>query len=242
METKIPFAGFYNTWYSEEIDREQEQYAESLQEEYPDVSLQDINDVIFNAANYGEAYKHAAREYVPAYVNWLKQEHDVDIKLTFNTMQSPKEYNFRTDEIFCDISLDDVKKLAKKAGWTRIQESARKLFTSRDGFCSFYSPRPAEWGKLAEWDHNQLYAILCALETEDTSYQCFVSMSDAGDFCTAFNCAINDSDIRAELEEKQTEAEELEAIENPNGFNFPVTFKNTADYIKQFEQLNGLKS
>ena len=36
------------------------------------------------------------------------------------------------------------------------------MFTSRDGFSSFYSPDYTTWGELSELDHNQLYAILTA--------------------------------------------------------------------------------
>jgi len=35
------------------------------------------------------------------------------------------------------------------------------MFTSRSGFISYYSPNVSEWGRVEDWDHNQ---ILCALQ------------------------------------------------------------------------------
>ena len=43
-----------------------------------------------------------------------------------------------------------------------LEATARDMFTSRDGFSSFYSPDVSEWGDVSEWDHNQIGCLIAA--------------------------------------------------------------------------------
>ena len=77
-------------------------------------------------------------------------------------MTSPREYNFTTDRIFANVSLDDIKKLfaARLSQWgiESLQESIDNEFKSRSGFSSFYDDFCTEWQDkpIENWDCNEL--------------------------------------------------------------------------------------
>jgi hypothetical protein len=149
METRIPFDGFYETIHSEAIERRYD--VEDGQEQ--DDAWQKRWDE--HCANFRED----ANEYCRAYVKAFSEL--VGIPLTFKVMTSPKEYNFRTDEIYAEISEEDVEKLKKAVEPDRIREYVKAHFTSRDGFASFYDNDYDRWLSQEDpFDHNQICALL----------------------------------------------------------------------------------
>jgi len=160
LSCRLPFGGFYYSHHSGLID-----YAEQClyQDTNGDAFSGSLVDSFLGEIDYSALHEAYAGQYTVELADLL------GIQLTFETLTSPREYNFQTDRIFALISRADFAKLLRVA-LTRpspdspryLTTTARDLFTSRDGFISFYSPDWRVWGKPSTWDHNQTYAVLCA--------------------------------------------------------------------------------
>jgi len=89
------------------------------------------------------------------------------LRLAFEEMTSPREYNFETDRLFCEIPLAVVRQLfamSKAEGHATLANVIRRRFTSRSGFISFYDNDLAAWLEkpVRDWDHNELGTLLFA--------------------------------------------------------------------------------
>lgn len=156
MKTTIPFAGFYCSWHSDALDRAAEQL------------IQDSNGDAFeglalDASYTGSLLNAYCREYTES---WSRA---AGIAATFESMSSPREYNFTTDRIFADIEETEVLRLyfAMVGDTARMDKVCRDSFTSCDGFISYYSPDWQTWGPVTEWDHNQVGALVRASVPDD---------------------------------------------------------------------------
>ena len=112
----LNFGGFYHSEHSETIENNIELYG------------YDWEDVDYKKTNIN---------YCKAFLNRLGEE--LDINLSFISLDSPREYNFTTDKIFCSISKEDFNILLddydNKELFNYIEEHSK----SRSGFTSFYS-------------------------------------------------------------------------------------------------------
>jgi len=163
MKTKfnlaVPFfPGFYNSILDDFIDREIEMEMEG--DGKP-------GDEYYRAPQTWEevdakaCYPCASLAIAKAWLNAFNAE--TGLNLEWETMTSPKEYNFQTDRVYADIDANTLAKLATAKDTPDFAEVLRAKFTSRDGFMSFYSNdvEGSEWQQpVAEWDHNQLQALL----------------------------------------------------------------------------------
>lgn len=158
METTIPFQGFYCSEYSELVD-----YAVTncFQDDHGDIN-QAIADKVFDNTDYRALHEYAAKAYTEYFAFEFK------IKLTFKELVSPREYNFTTDRIFCDIDLEEVKRIYELVDHDILVKQIKDNFTSYDGFISHYSNDLDSWGSdLAEWDHNQIGTLLEAYAKQE---------------------------------------------------------------------------
>ena len=167
--TTIPFSGFYNSIHDSELDRVIEYETEYLSENGAsnDLCIK-IAELIYDQTDWQKAHKDYAHIYTGAWIDalndYLKTEHKFTIKAEFESLQSPKFYNFETDRIFCTIEEKYVKALyafAMKYHRDAFINLCEKRFTSYDGFISSYPADHNEWPRnLAEWDHNQVGILL----------------------------------------------------------------------------------
>lgn len=174
--TTIPFQGFYESVHTWALEREEG----SICADY------DTGNISDETIEYFYSHLHYKQEhffqYAKIYVESLSEE--IGINLEIENMDSPREYNFATDRIFCHIAQADIERMLKEARAT-VEQCARDKFTSRDGFHSYYSPCLAEWledcgGDVSELDHNQLGTILEAwIDSEHGSIDEFVLIEDA---------------------------------------------------------------
>ena len=115
-EFSLAFGGFYHSEHSETIENN----IEVLGYDWESID-----------------YKRTHINYCNAYLDRLSEELEID--LTFISLDSPKYYNFTTDKIFCSISNKDFNTLLSaydtKGLFNYIEEHSR----SYDGFTSFYS-------------------------------------------------------------------------------------------------------
>lgn len=194
MIINIPFEGFYESKHSGELDSIEERYVEWEVERGSELDAAELHDLIYRTANYGLAFDHIARAYVEYFNDYIKEEYEIDLELKFESMTSPREYNFETDRVFCEISLENAKKLCEAVSEPALRQAIKERFTSRSGFISRYPNRLEDWPKnLEEWDHNQLGTLLVALlsNTEDYDWKIFEDMQDHNVFDTAFDQCVD---------------------------------------------------
>ena len=147
----IPFSGFYDSIHAQAFDDE-------LERAFSDSSGCEVRhglvNVAYDAMNWRDAFDDYAKEYAGQFA------HAAGVKLKFESLDSPLEYNFSTDRIFCEISLEEVKRLYKTVDRDKLAALVKRDYTSRDGFVSFYSNVLDDWGDVETWDHNQLSTLL----------------------------------------------------------------------------------
>ena len=155
----LDFPGFYESILTAALDDAENMEAENLHEQYPELELQVIHDALYEHSDYGKGFDAIARASVD-YLNTLLQ--DTGIELAFESMESPREYNFTTDALF--VTVNDPKLLLLRTRPSNLDAVIEEHFTSGPGFHSFYSNDPDAWRAkpLDEWDHNELGALLTA--------------------------------------------------------------------------------
>lgn len=151
----VPFSGFYESIHSDEVDRALENIL--TDRETGAVPAPDfIQEAAWMGIDYPSIYEKYAECYAESLLQWL------GLYGEFESMSSPREYNFGTDRMFVHLTRADVVRIWKNTPRDIFEESCKERFTSYDGFRSFYSPDWRTWGKLTEWDHNQLGTLLGA--------------------------------------------------------------------------------
>lgn len=155
MLTTIPFSGFYQSLHDAQLD-------DALEQMFSDRRTgTQVNSRLINEAHSAVDWGFVHISYAWAYADAFADEFGV--KLSFESLRSPKEYNFTTDRIFAEISEDEVRRLFDEADKQRLTEVAKDEFTSRSGFISFYDPNWRLWGDITCWDHNQVGTLLLSL-------------------------------------------------------------------------------
>jgi hypothetical protein len=206
LTVNLPFPGFYESAYSEAVDREESSWLEYHTEEQGETGrdyethwpeplrlVEGLWSLLNDATDYGAAYRQIARDYVAAFDyhagealgltrrdtrkrydraagNWTAEPYDrPSLGMTFESMDSPREYNFATDRVYADIPLKVMRDLLKRStaeGHETLAQVIASRFTSRSGFASFYPSDCAAWlakaGRLQDWDHNELGTLLIA--------------------------------------------------------------------------------
>jgi hypothetical protein len=238
MEARIPFGGFYESMWSSGIDDQEESYAEHLAEEH-DVPQSDVAEILFKHTKYHDCYAQVAEDYVSCFKAFINEGLGMKIKLTYNDMTSPKYYNFETDNVFADLSYPDALRLARRVGRNALRKAAKDMFTSRDGFISFYRNDISEWGPLRTWDHNQLYCLLTAavdvIDDENWEWSLYENM----EFYPAYDKGVDYPAVMLEIGKLVAIKEAAEeAEEQDDGKRFPVAWKDTADYVAKFNKMN----
>jgi len=151
LEVSLPFfSGFYESELSAMMDREIESEAEYNGKEI---------EWLTERYDFGAAMEAMSKAWTMAFSD------ELEIPIEYDSVASPKEYNFTTDRIFALIPLAEVKKLEPLRHSEEFKTILKQWFTSYDGFCSFYESNPdhADWQKpIEEWDHNELSALLAA--------------------------------------------------------------------------------
>ena len=146
MLTTIPFSGFYESLHDSALD-------DATKDIFRDDSGDENAELAYRAwdsMQWDFVRNGYAKEYAENF------SHEFGIKsLSFESMQSPREYNFSTDRIFCNIDYAELCGIVKTFDLKAFAAFVRDRFTSRDGFISFYSADLSEWGKVESWDHNQ---------------------------------------------------------------------------------------
>ena len=156
----IPFQGFYNSLYSHAIDSEIENSIDYYYKEYELTEAQ--RDTLANGyleTNVGEFYYNVSKDYAEAFIYEIERDTGLSLDARFESMESPREYNFQTDRLF--IELPEASAVAfvnyiLANHKEELENLIEQRFTSRSGFISHYNNTLEAWGDPSEWDYNQL--------------------------------------------------------------------------------------
>lgn len=137
INTNIRFNGFYESIHDDQIEWAIESY-------YTDDNGVFNYDEIANKINYKKIQDDYIRVFTDDFKTWLKDEYDLEIEFNNLVLHSPKEYNFYTDVINCDISEQDNKTLINRfKDDETFLEYLKDRTKSYDGFISFYTYQDA---------------------------------------------------------------------------------------------------
>lgn len=160
MLTTVPFLGFYGTLHDSEIDQTIERMFSDRETGYE--TNPGLESALFNACDFRLVHTKYAADYCENFA----EEFNLP-SLKFESLNSPREYNFETDRIFANIELSDLREALRRVDKSELAELVRDKCTSRSGFISFYSNNLENWGDLATWDHNQCGILLECLAGQD---------------------------------------------------------------------------
>lgn len=160
-KTWLPvFPGFYETGYIDEdqINEQKDYYIEGDAEE-ADLPLDLVNYIVDKFGLYPEVrYEEYERALALQCCEWVQDtlQHifdDKEIKVEFEKVSSPREYNFKNDSIDCAITIDLDKVMAYvKEESENFQKYLEDTYTDYDGFHSYYSNEIADWLDPEEWN------------------------------------------------------------------------------------------
>jgi len=167
-EIIAPFSGFCESIHDGFFDSEINRDLENLACEYGlnNEILQGYAEKVYSLTDWQKTREHYCRVWLDGFVEEFEDLTGLFIDLEYETLDSPREYNFTTDRLVATISESDIKKLYRACDKTILQQVIKERFTSYDGFISFYSNDLNDWmaeKHFTEWDHNQLETLLLAL-------------------------------------------------------------------------------
>tara|TARA_R110000803_G_scaffold191603_1_gene254291 strand:- start:461 stop:940 length:480 start_codon:yes stop_codon:yes gene_type:complete len=116
IQFNLNFGGFYCSEHAEVIENRIESF---------ELDWETVN------------FKQVHRYYASDWLELLSNEIDIDLK--FIELDSPKYYNYRTDEIITEISKANFKALKAEYLTTECIDYINTESASRSGFMSFYS-------------------------------------------------------------------------------------------------------
>jgi len=142
IETTAPaFSGFYASIWEYDLDYVIEDI-DCIRSENGLDPLDDCNSINVDYKGY---MTHVGMEYCKLLTTLLK---DNVVSIDFKEIDSPREYNFTTDKIVCDVTIDtDV--ISKWVADNReaLSEYVYDRFKARDGFIPFYSNDIRDWDR-----------------------------------------------------------------------------------------------
>lgn len=152
MKVAIPFQGFYGSTIVSFIEDEVD---DMLENQYYDGFSEDSVD-------WKATFLEVSREYASQWCYLGGYEGG------FSSLKSPREYNFRTDEIFVEFTDNDLVRIKKLAMAEQdFSDFVEKQCSDRSGFISFLSPNLEDW---YEWDERHYEVALMFLD-EVYSYE-----------------------------------------------------------------------
>lgn len=156
MENKIlvelPFSGFYASIHDEEINTAMSYLCMNDNGEIDTEKLDQIS--------YATNFEPIRDDYAIAYVKRFSEL--VGYDLEFESLTSPKYYNYSTDRIFAYIDKLDLYRAFQSISIDQLSDAIKEVGTSGSGYHAHYSPDLHEWLEtpIHNWEPCQLEIIL----------------------------------------------------------------------------------
>ena len=159
VATRVPFSGFYNTLNSDALDSLT--FSDiGIDRDY-ETEMTKEQEKEFNNVDFAVMRKKYAEEYLKIIST------ELEINFLFIELDSPAEYNFRTDEIYAYIPTTTIQKMFEKVkNKVKFLEIVEEKFVDREGY--FYladenKPNIEDintWGEPNTWNETQVYCVL----------------------------------------------------------------------------------
>lgn len=171
----IPFVGFYESVAGDRVENTAFHnfiYENDIKEnpktgwlDKPEDMMEAEQDKFWDY--YEENINDLRREVAEAYIGALAGELGIDIK--FESIDSPKYYNYTTDRLFVDVPEADLMRLYNETNKEILAETIKERHTSRPGFDSYYENdiNDPSWQDPAMFDHNQWQTVIEAKAKQD---------------------------------------------------------------------------
>lgn len=242
----LPFEGFYNSIWSDDIDRETERFAECEANERqkedgipPELHLteDEYAEIAFDCIDHCAAYKAVCVKVTDAWCTVWDDLANFNPNFEFESMDSPREYNFATDRLFAHVpraTVAHMMQICRRDRYETLGRIVNERFTSRSGFISYYSNDVTTWqGKpLSQWDHNELQTLmLAALEIlgyDESSLKLYYAATECDGFYHEFDGAMDWPKFYEKVEALRDEKRAELASENP-GYVPPYRCDKTGD-------------
>ena len=165
VKTTINFGGFYNSIHDDNIEWACESY-------FTDDDGNCDWDIILDSVDFKKIRGVYIDLYCDLFSDWLKENYNLAIKFKNISLSSPREYNFETDKILCDINQVENESLinamyAKPAFLDWLKDRAK----SKSGYISFY-----DFDDVMN-DKNEIFSVY-ALEYLSSEYEHNEFMND----------------------------------------------------------------
>ena len=105
VNSTIPFQSYYGSEIDSFIDSHIQYEIEHIRENYEANEKQlDIIANGFMSTNVNSFYHNLSKEYAEEFIFLLENEIGFKLNASFESLESPKEYNFSTDRIFIELT------------------------------------------------------------------------------------------------------------------------------------------
>ena len=251
MLTTLHFSGFYNSKWDGELDNVENQFIEREAEDDDTLDESEVSAIVDKCRQYETQMQYVAQKYVDHFNEKFKEEFGIALGLRFESLKSPREYNFTSDVIYAYIDEGVVRRLLDDLEESKLADMIRERFTSRSGFISFYPNRIERWKEkpLEEWDYNEVGTVLEAYVAQVEDFECdvYYEMCERSVFDTALDKGMDwdkyrelCDDRRKEIEEELAE-EEAAADADPDKRLYPDKPLDLVQYVTDFCRRNHLK-
>lgn len=156
----IPFSGFYESSHDHEIENAINSYFDRE----GDGGNHTPENFFFSFKHYGDIQREYVALFTSEFSDWFEGETGLPLTLEYETMESPKFYNFSTDRIFALAPLEQIQAIYDATPKDVLEKEIEDNCTSYDGFHSHYSNVLSEWEEkpIEDWDHNELRILIQA--------------------------------------------------------------------------------
>lgn len=184
IETFLPlFPGFCNT----RLEPDETNETEYINEQRAENGLLEVNtdDIEWDYKGYREKVARNCCNYVEKVLG----EMGLPVKIKFQEIRSPREYNFETDSVNIEITFP-VRKLRALFNECKCAEYLEEKHKSRSGFISFY-PYGKNWWTKCKLDKTTtgciLETILACHEHTEWEEEAFYDAAMQDVMCEALN-------------------------------------------------------
>ncbi len=147
----IPFSGFYESNHDAMLDYTIEQICSDENGDIDDAK----HDAAWRAIDWRKVHLAYAQEYAANLISECGIQGAAFVKL-----DSPREYNFRSDEIDVSIPLAELQRMRGEVDDATLRAMVADRLAPRSGFAPFYSDDLDDWGELDEWEAPQLSILV----------------------------------------------------------------------------------
>lgn len=146
----IPFSGFYESSHDGALDS-------ALEQMFSDDSG-DTDESILSDAMDSVDWRIVHLAYAQSYCSALADE--CNAKWEFVKMDSPREYNFRSDEIDVTIETAELWRIYNETDKQSLAVLIKKRLAPRSGFIPYYCNDVSQWGALDTWEAPQIGLLI----------------------------------------------------------------------------------